>query len=377
MDKNSINVLILTNNVAPYRHPLFSLVAAKFRERGANVRVWFMRERENIRFWDVNKCEMEYEYEILQGVHFELKNIGEIHFNKSIWRKLLQINPSVVIIGGYNSISSWIALIYCKIYSKKVILWSGSILTSIRFDQVVIKFLKKMFIRNCDAFISYGSKAREFLEFFGAETGSIFVGCNVGDVDFYRKNSTFFSRVNTGYVKLIFVGRLVKDKGIYNLIKALKLTNNRNIELYVVGDGPEKEDIELFCKKNDFNGKIYFVGFKQKEDLVLYYNNANIFILPTFSDKFGIVYSEALSCGLFVIASKYAGASYDIIEDGVNGLIVDPHDIVALASSIDKAISMLPSIPSRHEISESVAGKMDLYAQQFVAAVDSVLRASR
>ncbi|NCD09645.1 MAG: glycosyltransferase family 1 protein [Negativicutes bacterium] len=366
-------ILILTNNVAPYRHPLFSLVTDKFSERGARVQIWFMREREATRSWDVNQSEMRYEYEILPGMHLDLKKVREIHFNPSLLWKLVRLQPDIVIIGGYNSISSWIALLYCRLFRRKVIMWNGSILNSSKFNHSSIRALKRCFVRYCDAFISYGTKAKEFLEYFGADSCKIFVGCNVGDVEYYRKNAVFESRrVQVTTINLIFVGQLIRRKGIYNLLEALAVTKSSNWQLYVVGDGPEESDIKIFCEGKGLSEKVIFIGFKQKRELSNFYNMGDIFVLPSLSDPFGIVYSEALASGLFVIASIYAGASYDIITDGLNGFVIDPHDIEALAACIDRTISMIPQMSSKKMISDSVVSKMEHYAQQFIEAADYV-----
>lgn len=333
-----------------------------------------MRDREAFRSWDVRKDEIRYQYEILEGIHIDLKKFNEIHFNPSLWRKLVQISPDIVIIGGYNSISSWIALLYSKLYKKKVIMWSGSIMTSSKFNQALIKTLRKIFIRSCDAFITYGTKARDFLEYYGAITTRIFTGCNVGDIDYYRthvKQNPCSDVEPTA--RLIFVGRLEKNKGIFNLIEALGMVRAGSWHLSIFGDGPERDNLQRLCSKCGVTDRVTFAGFKQKEELAKNYGMSDIFVLPTFADKFSIVMSEALASGLFVIASIYDGASYDIVKEGINGYITDPHDIAALASCIDRAIHGLRQLPSKQVISDSISGGMDLYSQQFVDASQYVM----
>lgn len=370
---NGKQILILTNNVAPYRHPLFSLITEKFKGRGSETVIWFMREREAFRDWEVRQNEMGYDYEILSGMHFGLKKFREIHFNPSICWKMVRLHPDIVIIGGYNSVSSWIALFYCKLFRKKSVMWSGSIKSSSKLNNLFVTTLKKIFIRSCDAYVSYGSKAAEFLELYGALPSKIFVGCNVGDINFYRDKILYdFQYKKSLVVNLIFVGHLEREKGIFNLIEALNLVESNSWHLYIVGSGTKELEIKNLCNKYKFIEKITFAGFRQKEDLSDYYRKGDIFILPSFADKFSIVMSEALASGLFVIASKYDGASFDIVKEGENGYITDPHEIETLAACIDRAISIVPQMPSKQIISDSVASKMELYAQQFINAADFV-----
>lgn len=369
-----MRALILTNNVAPYRNLLFSKVSGKLGRLGWNVYVLFMRERETLRSWEVRSSEMKYQHEILSGVHFALGNLREIHFNPSLWRRLVELNPDVLIIGGYSSISCWVCLLYGKLYKKRVIMWSGSILTSSTLNQRGIKALRRLFIKSCDAFITYGTKAREFLEHYGAGTNQIFTGCNVGDIEFFR---TYLkaqpSHDDRRGAQLVFVGRLVRDKGIFNLIEALLKVGTKSWHLTVLGDGPERKILERICYERGLADRVTFAGFKQKEELAAHYNASDIFVLPSFADKFSIVLSEALASGLFVIASRYDGASFDIVREGVNGCVTDPHDVDALAGRLQDAITRYKQLPAKQAISDSIAHCMDHYAQQFVRATQYVM----
>jgi len=61
--------------------------------------------------------------------------------------------------------------------------------------------------------------------------------------------------------------------------------------------------------------------------LVKYYALADILVLPSFEEVWGLVVNEALASGLYVLSSKFAGASYDLIKEGWNGKVFDPHNI--------------------------------------------------
>lgn len=65
----------------------------------------------------------------------------------------------------------------------------------------------------------------------------------------------------------------------------------------------------------------------QQEELIKYYALSDIFILPSFEEVWGLVINEALASGLYVLSSKYAGASYDLIKEGWNGEIFNPKNI--------------------------------------------------
>lgn len=367
-------VAILTNNIAPYRHDLFDKVAKRLVAAGGRFKVFFMRDRESDRDWEILADEMTYSSQVLAGFHLRLKGSKEIHFNPRLLWALVKESPDVVIIGGYNSVTSWLALSYCKLFGRKVVLWSGSTLPSSRHRGGYVGLLRRVFVGACDAHITYGTQAATFVKSFGAAPDGVFVGCNVGDTHFFRcRNDEQWDRGAQAGPRLIFVGRLVLEKGVKNLLEALGQLRDLQWSLDVVGDGPWRKGAEQLIETMGLGRRIRMRGFQQKAELRNLYRRADIFVHPTLLDRFSIVMSEALANGLFVIASKYDGASADIVVPGENGVVTDPADVSALASAMRQVISMWPALPSRQRISSTVDGCQDKYAQQFVDSISFVL----
>jgi len=105
-------------------------------------------------------------------------------------------------------------------------------------------------------------------------------------------------------VRLLFVGRLAKQKNIPLLVDSLKKIidkNNFNIELHIVGDGEEKNKIISLIKNSDLDGKVIFHGSLSGNKLYEIYSNSDIFILTSVYESFGIVLIEAMASGLPVI----------------------------------------------------------------------------
>ena len=140
--------------------------------------------------------------------------------------------------------------------------------------------------------------------------------------------------------KILYVGSLIKRKGLDLLIKALKYVDS-NYELRIVGNGSESEvdNIKRLAQKNGALDKIVFCGFKQDMELLKEYENASLFVLPTREDCFGLVLVEALAMGTPIIASKYADGAYDTIEDYKNGIIVDPYDEIKFGKTIESVLN--------------------------------------
>jgi phosphatidylinositol alpha-mannosyltransferase len=107
-------------------------------------------------------------------------------------------------------------------------------------------------------------------------------------------------------INLLFVGRLVKRKGLIYLLKTLNkiVKDNPNIRLTIVGDGPEKLESEKYVKENNLNKYVRFVGEILGKERINYYQEADIFCAPYIDEAFGITVLEALSCGIPVVGFK-------------------------------------------------------------------------
>lgn len=140
--------------------------------------------------------------------------------------------------------------------------------------------------------------------------------------------------------KLLYVGSLIKRKGLDLLIESLKYVDS-DYELRIVGDGSESEveNIKQLAQKNGVLDKIVFCGFKQDAELLKEYEKAFLFVFPTREDCFGLVLVEALAMGTPIIASKYADGAYDTIEDYKNGIIVDPYNEEEFGKTIENALN--------------------------------------
>lgn len=139
---------------------------------------------------------------------------------------------------------------------------------------------------------------------------------------------------------VLFVGRLIAWKGISNLIKAIKIVQLKNspVELIIIGEGPKKFELESLANELSISSNIHFYGNITREKLYQSYKSADILVLPSTivdgqTEGLGVVLLEAMASGVPVIGSNTGGIT-DIIEDGVNGLLVPADEPQALADAI-------------------------------------------
>ena len=132
---------------------------------------------------------------------------------------------------------------------------------------------------------------------------------------------------------ILTVGRLSKEKGHRFLVEAFKMCNHTGWRLDIVGDGPEKEELELMANGNN---NIVFHGFQT--NINPYLAKAKIFVLPSLTENFPLALIEAMSVGKACISTNCLAGKDVIAVDGVNGLVVNKGDTDALAHAIDKLI---------------------------------------
>jgi len=333
----STRFVIITEIISPYRIPVFNALA---RHEGVDLHVIFLAETDRTeRQWLVYKDEIRFSCEVLPswrrraGRHTILLNWG-------VEAALRQATPDVVICGGYNYVSSWQSLRWARRHRVPFILWTESTSRDLRSGRAFLELMKTKFLRGCDAFVVPGKSSIDYLRGFGVREDNIFVAPNAVDTSFFagraeliRKNASMHRKaLNLPSRFFLFVGRMVQEKGVLDLLKAYKALppeTREDIGLVFVGDGAARSALQR--RATDVSsGTIHFAGFAQKEDLASYYALAEVLVLPTYTDPWGLVVNEAMACGLPVIASSAAGCVTDLVENGWNGRVVPSGEIGVL-----------------------------------------------
>lgn len=134
-------------------------------------------------------------------------------------------------------------------------------------------------------------------------------------------------------VRFIYVGRLIKEKGVQITLQALsKLSDDFSWTFWIVGDGPYRSELEKISKKYCLAEKVQFLG--TRNDVPKLLHSADIFIhSPIWEEGFGIAIVEAMAAGLVCICTK-SGAIPEIITDGKDGFLVDMTSIEQLKDTL-------------------------------------------
>lgn len=156
---------------------------------------------------------------------------------------------------------------------------------------------------------------------------------NMVSQEFYYTTSTPKDNLT-----LVTVGRLVSEKHFDQLIKAVAHISEP-LQLKIIGDGKEKENLHKLINELQLQEKVFLCGYKTKEEIVVLLQQSDIFVLPSQSETFGVVYIEALACGLPIIATD-CGGPRDIVTP-MNGLLVPINNQQKLEKAITHMIHNL------------------------------------
>lgn len=346
-------LVILTEIIAPYRIPVFNALAAR---EEVDLNVIFLSENDpNLRQWLVYKDEIRFSYEVLPNWRCRLRKYNLL-LNWGLTSALDLARPDAIICAGYSYLASWQAATWSRRHHVPMLLWTESTSHDIRRRHASIELMKKQFLKLCRGFAAAGQTSREYLLALGAPNQSIHIAPDAVDVHFFSalaaKAREQADQVRKQYGLppryFLYVGRLVRQKGVFDLLSAYATLDEdirSGMGLVFVGDGPARVDLEQSAAR-DGSGVVKFLGWLHREQVPEIYGLAEALVFPTHSDPWGLVVNEAMACELPIIASDIAGCVPDLVEDGWNGLRVQPSSVQALARAMT-ALCLQPELASR------------------------------
>jgi glycosyltransferase involved in cell wall biosynthesis len=374
-------LVIVTEIIAPYRIPVFNTLAQR---REVDLHVIFLSENDpSMRQWQIYKDEIKFHYDVLPSWR---RRFGRYNLllNSKVLSTLNKMKPNAVLCGGYNYLASWQCAYWARVHRVPLLLWSESTALDMRRGHRFVEFAKARFLSLCRAFIVPGRSSLKYLQDLGITDDRIFVAPNAVDTELFaglteearRDASQVRARHSLPSRYFLYVGRLVRAKGVYELLEAyaqLDSESRAQVGLLLVGDGTERSEL-IERASHIIPGAIQFPGFVQRDGLPDFYALADALIFPTHSDTWGLVVNEAMSCGLPVIVTSVAGCIADLVQDDWNGFVVPRGDPTPLAGAMariagDSALRAGMAARSRERIA---AYSPEAWAAGMVKAVEFV-----
>lgn len=361
-----MRVLFQTNIPSPYRVDFFNELG-KYCDLTVLFESHSAKDRDVA--WSANRMKN------FTPIYLKGKRVGTAEaICPSIIKYLSKKKYDVIVIGFFSSPTGMIAVEYMRIRHIPFVLSSdGGV---VKNDAGIKHKIKQHFISAASAWLSTGKTTTEYLTYYGADSKQVYIYpfTSVMAEDILKQPLTITEKQE--YRKLLkmeedkvilSVGQFIYRKGYDVLLKACKQLDD-SIGVYIVGGKPTEEYLNL---KEQFGLEhVHFVNFMTKDKLANYYKAADLFVLPTREDIWGLVINEAMAYGLPVITTTKCVAGVEMVKDGVNGQIIPVEDVGALTKSIKNALerSMNGAIETAKEysIEKMALAHMQAFNQLFV-----------
>jgi len=306
-------------------------------------------------------------------------------FHPSLLWELNKHRYDVVLMQGWWGVTTWLVLGGLLARRAPVMMYSDKS----EFDSS--KGLRRNFrnrllralFKRIGAFLTIGRSNANFYRGLGVPENKLFVTPLAVDNDFYRAErqrllpERAMLRAQGGIpidgVVILVVSRLLATKGIKDLISAFAILPEEGAHLLIVGDGPQRTELEDFVSFKNVP-RVHFAGFQNYTQVPSHYAISDVFVLPSYHDMWGAVINEAMNFSLPIVASRETGAVADLVEHGLNGLLFDYGDIEKLAAHLGYLVA---HPEERHRMGEQSAERIaswnfDRGIEGFLAALQFV-----
>ena len=330
------HVLYITNYPSPYRVNFFDelsrycdvtvLLSERVKEQKHWNPAWFIQGEGSFHLVELGGLRLKLGEETLCGEVIS-------------WLK----KPfDVIIVGGYSSPTAILALGWLK--WKRIPFYMEVDGGLIREDSRLKYLFKKSLVSSAAFWLSSGEATDRYLTHYGAKPDRIshypFTSLYARDIlpELPSEEEKRELRKQLGMEEekiLLCACRIDPGKGLDVLLQAAgELADN--VGVYIVGGEPDEQLRQILNARA--LPHVHFVSFCSKEALKRYYRAADLFVLPTRSDVWGLVINEAMACGLGIITTERCVAGLELVENGVNGYLVPVDDAAELAEKLNTAL---------------------------------------
>ncbi len=338
----AVRVALLHNIISPHVVPLFQKLSD---QPGIKLKVYFLSESDRNRRWATG-IGQSFDYEILPNwaIRTGRRDMHTFFVNPTIVQCLLRDGFDLVISAGWDSFAAFATFVLCRGVQKPFVLWSGSTVNEPSWRRTLTSVPVKLVVRGSARWVVYGSRAREYLVQLGADADRVHIAYNTVDVGWFSARSDELRphrselRGELGLAAgpvVLYVGQLIARKGAADLLAAHRLLTRRcpTAQLVLVGYGRLEAELRAHVADIGLPG-VHFAGHVRLADLPRYYTAADVFVLPSHEEVWGLVLNEAAACGLPLVTTESTGAAPDLVMPGLNGQIVPAADPERLADAL-------------------------------------------
>ena len=310
-----MRIAIVTNIPAPYRVPVYNRLAAT---DGVELHVFYAIEREPDRNWELPS--FKHAHTFLKGRMYT-RSGRFIHDNPEIFDRLKAFSPDVVVTTGYNPTHLY-AIGYALWFKRHhVPMTDGTDQSEAGLSRLHRK-LRQFVVSRSSAFVVASNGGRRLFNQYGVGNHKVQFSplCANTTVDWNR------AAANEPQVDLLFSGRLVAIKNAAFFLEVAALVAQRlgrRVRAVLLGSGPQEAQLRVQAAALSDKIEVHFAGHVSQADVPQWFLKSSLFLFPTLWDPWGIVANEACQAGVPVIVSPNAGVAGELIQDGVNGYVLE------------------------------------------------------
>jgi glycosyltransferase involved in cell wall biosynthesis len=340
------SVRVYHNNLwARYKGAIFSRMFAGGDQSGISISFVQVAETSLTRkdLGDTDRSYHVYPYELLFVGSYDL--IPSYKLMASLAADLVKNPCDLAVLPGYDRPEYWVMLIICVLLRRRRAVFCDST----AFDRARSSWretAKAFFFRQCDGFFCYGARSKEYVASYGIDPHKIFEGCQAAalahDYDavairaFYGSES--FSAASV--IKFLYVGRLSREKGLFDLLDAFSSIYRQNPEatLAMAGSGSIEEELRQKARALGIESAMTLLGTKSPQEVGRLLMSSTAMVLPSHREPWGLVVNEALSFGCPVVVSDVCGCVPELVHDGITGFSFPAGNVAALAQAMSNAL---------------------------------------
>jgi glycosyltransferase involved in cell wall biosynthesis len=259
----------------------------------------------------------------------------------------------------------------CRILGTPFVLWANLWQHPGGLFHNLTSWMVKYIYKASHAIVAYGPHVASYIKQYGVSPRKIFYSWNITDNHLFNRpvleheKADVKRRLDLGAHSLLYVGRLVEEKGLRILFEAYKhLVRSMNVSLVCVGRGPLKEELEQYVVTNHLD-KVRFLDYVPNEELAAIYSVVDVLVLPSvtrpwFKEPWGIVVNESMNQGCAIIATTAVGAALSgLVVEGLNGYVVPEEDVESLRGAMEKMFISPERLAAMKEFSRTYIQQWD------------------
>lgn len=319
-----MKVLFMTNVPSPYRVDFFNELG-----KYCDLTVTFEKRISDER----DKSWGNYKFENFNGIFLKGRSVStDSAICPGVIRYVKDKSFEKIICTDFSSPTGMLAILYMRKHGIKY--WLESDGGFAKSGRGFKEWVKRHFISGADGYFSTGAESDNYYITYGADPAKIrrypFTSLRESDIlnAILSKNEKDILRNALGMTEekiVISVGQFIHRKGFDLLLQAASQLPG-NIGFYFIGGTPTEEYCKL--KRDLCLDNIHFIDYKAGDELKRYYQAADLFILPTREDIWGLVVNEAMANGLPVITTTRCIAGLELVKHGENGYLVSTENTV-------------------------------------------------